>query len=297
MDRRKFMTSCVAATTLPALAIGQTNKKYRWTSVDLTALNQALVELERTSRGRIGVGLLDTASGQVTSYRGDERFLMLSTFKTLAAAYILARSDQGVDKLTRRMSITDADILEYAPVTRRHIGPQGMTLAELCHATITTSDNTAANLMHRSYGGPQALTQFIRSLGDTVTRHDRYEPELNKPNASEPMDTTSPNAMTSTLNTLLFGTALKPESRQLLQSWLKANTTGDRRLRAGIPPNWIVGEKTGTASIGANDAGFVQAPGGAAVIASVYLETDAIAGPERDQIIATVGKRVADLMR
>lgn len=297
ISRRRFVTGCVVAVTLPALAKSQTNKKYRWASAELTTLNQALTELERTSRGRLGVSLLDTGSGQIASYRGDERFLMLSSFKTLAAAYILARSDQGIDTLTRRMAITDADIQEYAPVTRRHIGPEGMTLAELCHATITTSDNTAVNLMHRSYGGPLALTQFIRTLGDTVTRHDRYEPELNQRNAGEPMDTTSPNAMSSTLNTLLFGNTLKPESRQLLRSWLVANTTGDRRLRAGIPSNWTVGEKTGTAPLGANDVGVVQAPSGSPVIVSVYLETDAIPGAERDQIIADVGRLVSKLMQ
>lgn len=295
--RRHFIAGCVAAITLPALAQHPTDKAYRWSQADLTALNQTLVELERASQGRLGVSLLDTGSGQVASYRGDERFLMLSSFKTLAAAYVLARSDQGEEQLSRRIPITEADVLEYAPVTRLHIGSQGMTLAELCHATITTSDNTAANLILRSYGGPQALTEFIRSLGDAVTRHDRYEPELNQPNSVEPMDTTSPNAMSNTLNTLLFGSALKPESRQLLRSWLIANTTGDKRLRAGVPSNWMVGEKTGTTQIGANDVGFIQAPGGSAVIVSVYLETEDIATPERDRIIAAVGKRVAGLVR
>lgn len=297
ISRRHFIASCVAAITLPALAQNQADKKYRWSQADLTALNQTLAELERASQGRLGFSLLDTGSGQVASYRGDERFLMLSSFKTLAAAYVLARSDQGEEQLSRRIPITEADMLEYAPVTRRHIGPQGMTLAELCHATITTSDNTAANLILRSYGGPQALTEFIRSLGDTVTRHDRYEPDLNHADPVESKDTTSPNAMSVTLNALLFGSALKSESRQLLRSWLTANTTGDKRLRAGVPSNWIVGEKTGTARTGANDVGFIQAPGGSPVIVSVYLETDTIAAPERDQIIAAVGKQAAELMQ
>lgn len=295
ISRRHFMASCVAAFTLPALAQHPTDKAYRWTSTDVAVLNQALSELDRASQGRLGVSLLDSGSGQVVSYRGDERFLMLSSFKTLAAAYVLARSDQGEEQLSRRIAITEADMLEYAPVTRRHIGPRGVTLAELCHATITTSDNTAANLILRSYGGPQALTEFIRDLGDTVTRHDRYEPELNQADPVEPMDTTSPNAMSLTLNALLFGSALKSESRQLLRAWLTANTTGDKRLRAGVPSDWIIGEKTGTAQTGANDVGFIQPPGDSPVIVSVYLETDAIAAQERDQIIAAVGERAAEL--
>lgn len=292
------MTGCVAAIATPAVALGKlVDKESRWAAADLTTLTRALADLERISRGRLGVGLLNTSSGQAASYRGDEKFLMLSTFKTLSAAYILARSDQGIEKLARRMPISRSDILEYAPVTRRHVGPQGMTLKELCHAAITTSDNTAANLMHRSYGGPQALTEFLRSIGDTVTRHDRYEPGLNVPDSSQPLDTTSPIAMSRTLAALLFGTALKSGSQKLLRAWLMANTTGDKRLRAGLPSSWQVGEKTGTAQIGANDAGFVEAPQGPAVIVSAYLETDAIPPMERDRIIAEVGKRVADLMR
>lgn len=294
--RRTFTAAAVLAGWIPALAWSKTDKKYRWTPDRLAALNRALARLEASSQGRLGVALLDTASGQAVGYRGDERFLMLSSFKTLAAAYILARADRGEDRLDRRMPIAEADIQEHAPVTRLHIGPQGMTLAELCEATITTSDNTAANLMHRSYGGPQALTRFIRSLGDDVTRHDRYEPELNRPNPGEPLDTTTPHAMSRTLDTLLFGQVLKPESRQRLQSWLLANTTGGKRLRAGFPASWKVGEKTGTYSkVGANDAGYAQAPGGAPIIVSAYLETAAIPIPERDRIIAEVGREVAAL--
>lgn len=290
------MASCIAIATLPAWAHNRIGYTYQWERVDLAALKQALVKLERASRGRLGVSLFDTGSGQTFSYRGDERFLMLSSFKTLASAYVLARSDKGEAPLNRRVPITEADILDYAPVTRLHIGQQGMTLAELCHATITTSDNTAANLILRSYGGPQALTQFVRSLGDTVTRHDRYEPELNQLNSLEPMDTTSPNAMSKTLNRLLFGAALNSKSRKLLRSWLVANTTGDRRLRSSVPSSWIVGEKTGTAQAGVNDVGFVQAPSSSAVIVAVYLEGDALAAPERDQIIAEVGRRVAEVI-
>lgn len=280
----------------PALAWAQTAQRLAWSPEHLASLTRALTTLESVSGGRLGVALLDTASGQVADYRGDERFLMLSSFKTLAAAYILARADRGQDRLTRRIPITEADLLDYAPVTRQHVGPQGMTLAQLCEATITTSDNTAVNLMLRSFGGPQALTQFIRGLGDTVTRHDRYEPDLNRPHASEPLDTTSPNAMCRTLNELLFGQTLKPASRQLLQSWLLANTTGDKRLRAGIPETWRAGEKTGTAAeVGANDAGFVQAPDRPPIVVSVYLETTDIPASERERVIAQVGRYVAML--
>lgn len=294
--RRTFTAAALLAAWIPATAPARADREYRWPPGRLASLDRALARLEASSKGRLGVSVLDTASGQAAGYRADERFLMLSSFKTLAAACVLARADRGEDRLDRRIPIAEADILEYAPVTRLHVGPRGMTLAELCEATVTTSDNTAANLMHRSYGGPQALTRFIRGLGDTVTRHDRYEPELNRPHAGEPLDTTSPHAMSATLGKLLFGQALAPASRQLLQSWLAAGTTGGKRLRAGFPADWKIGEKTGThPQVGANDAGFAQPPDGAPIIVSAYLETTAIPMPDRDRVIAEVGALAAAL--
>lgn len=296
LTRRTFIASAVLAGGMPALARARTDKKTRWTRDSLATFQQALAKLEAASRGRLGVALLDVGSGQAAGYRADERFLMLSSFKTLSAAYVLARADRGEDQLSRRIPITDADVQEYSPVTRLHVGPRGMTLAELCEATITTSDNAAVNLMHKSYGGPQALTRYLRGLGDTVTRHDRYEPELNRLHPSEPQDTTTPRAMARTLDTLLFGDALKPQSRQQLQSWLLANTTGGKRLRAGMPADWKIGEKTGTYSkVGCNDAGFAQPPGAAPIIIAAYLETTAVPMEERDRCIAEVGRLVAAL--
>jgi beta-lactamase class A len=69
-----------------------------------------------------------------------------------------------------------------------------MSVEALCQAIVEVSDNTAAVLLMRSVGGPAGLTQFIRDLGDTVTRSDRYEPESNR--YSGVLDTTTPQAIT-----------------------------------------------------------------------------------------------------
>ena len=139
----------------------------------------ALAALERKYGGRLGVAILDTETGRRAAYRGEERFLMCSTFKWLAVAAVLARVDAGHEQLDRRLVFDDSVLLEYAPVTRRHVGAPGMTIAALCEAAITLSDNTAANLLLSSMGGPSAVTAFARSVGDSVTRLDRSEPELN----------------------------------------------------------------------------------------------------------------------
>src|SRR5262245_1483742 len=195
----------------------------------------AIAGIERRLGGRLGVAALDTGSGRRIAHRGDERFAMCSTFKFLASAAILARVDAKAERLDRLVRYTQKDLLEYAPIAKEHVA-EGMTIEALCAAAVSYSDNTAANLLLAALGGPAAVTTFARSLGDAVTRLDRIEPALNEVPAGEVRDTTSPSSMLKNLQTLLLATrALSEPSRQRLTKWLVENTTGNDRLRAGLP--------------------------------------------------------------
>ncbi len=263
---------------------------------DTNHLRDALGEIEATAQGRLGVHIIDTATGREDGWREDERFLMLSSFKLLASACVLDRADRGVDSLDRRIRYRKQDLVTWSPVTERHVGGDGLSLAQLCEATITTSDNTAANLILASYGGPDALTAYARRLGDTVTRLDRTEPELNRrPASGEPLDTTTPRAMAHTVNKLVLGDALKPSSREQLLNWLLANTTGGKRLRAGVPAGWRIGEKTGTAGDDANDIGIALPPQRAPIIVTAYLAESATDSATRDTALASVGRLLAQV--
>lgn len=248
------------------------------------------------SGGRLGVFILDTGSGKEYGYRPDECFLMLSSFKLLASALVLHRVDSGKESLARRIIWTKRDLVEWSPVTERHVGGKGLTLAQLCEATITTSDNTAANLILASFGGPAALTSFARQLGDAVTRLDRTEPDLNLPHATEPLDTTSPRAMVRTMQKVVLGDGLSTPSRRLMQQWLVANTTGGRRLKAGLPKDWRIGDKTGTNASNANDIGVVWPASGGSFLVAAYLEDSPASSRVKDATIASVGGLLAGLV-
>lgn len=216
--------------------------------------------VEQRLGARLGVMLRDMQSGRTWSHRADERFAMCSTFKALAAAAILARVDAGTEALDRRIPVTAADLVPYAPVTEKAVG-KSLSLAELCAAAITLSDNAAANLILRGLDGPEGLTRFLRGLGDAVTRLDRWETDLNEATPADPRDTTTPAAMIADLERLLLGDALKPASRAQLAAWLSANKTGDTKVRAGVPATWRVGDKTGSGGHGTNnDVGILWPP-------------------------------------
>lgn len=287
MDRRRFSAGIFftgLAAAGPALGKAPSGKS--------RAIRDALKQLEAKSQGRLGVHMI-AASGQEFGYRSDELFMTLSSFKYLASAFVLARVDSGEESLERRIRYNPDDLVTWSPVTKDHAGGDGLTLAELCHATVTTSDNTAANLILNSFGGPQALTAFLRKIGDRVTRLDRMEPELNVRNPAEPMDTTSPRAMVHTLKTLLGPGVLSDASRKLLLQWLMSNTTGDNRLKAGLPAGWTIGDKTGTFQTDANDVGVLFSPVGAPHYVSAYLAESPASSQIKEQTLAEVGRIAA----
>lgn len=252
-----------------------------------------LKELERTSGGRLGVAALDTGNGKRIEHRAAERFPMCSTFKWLAAAAVLSRVDRGQERLDRRISFSSADLLEYAPVTRARVADGAMTLGELCDAAVTLSDNTAANLMLATFGGPQGLTAYLRSIGDSMTRLDRNEPTLNEAKPGDVRDTTTPAAMVGDLQRLLLGDALAKPSREQLIDWLVACKTGAARVRAGVPAGWRVGDKTGTGDRGTtNDVAIVWPSGRAPLLVAVYLTETSADADRRNEVIANVARAV-----
>ena len=259
----------------------------------LNALDVAMAKIEAESGGRLGVAVLDTGTGALTGHRIDERFPMCSTFKTLAVAAILARVDAGKEQLARRVAVEQKDILSYAPITKQHVG-KDMTVAELCEAAVTLSDNTAANLLLASLGGPSAITAYARSLGDDITRLDRIEPELNEATPGDPRDTTTPAAMAKNLKLLATGTVLSAASRDQLIAWLVGCKTGDAKLRAGLPKSWRVGDKTGSGDHGSsNDAAVIWPEGKPPVIVTSYLTETAAPDDKRNAAHAAVGRAVA----
>ncbi|ACP24530.1 beta-lactamase precursor [Sinorhizobium fredii NGR234] len=276
----------------PALAIARPARAAA-TDDDVTKL---VAELEKRTGGRLGVAVLDTETNISFGYRETERFALCSTFKALAAACALARVDRGEEKLDRRIVFGKDVLLPHSPVTEKHVGGAGMTIAELCDAAITISDNAAGNLLLESFGGPAGLTAWLRSIGDGTTRLDRTEPDLNEASFGDPRDTTTPAAMLETLGKLVFCSALSEASRQQLVEWMVANTTGNARLRAGLPKSWRIGDKTGTSSTGAvSDIAFAGPEGRGPILIAVYTGEAKLPPAELNPIFAEIARIVAGM--
>ncbi len=287
-----------------ALALGGCSEKV----TQALGFAQRMIEIQKRHGGRVGVSALTgtaTANAEANgslSIQSTERFAMCSTFKWVLAAAILQQADQGKLKLSDPVKYGKKDLLEYAPTTTANVGKGQMTIGELCLAAVSLSDNTAANLLFPVIGGPSGLTTFVRGLGDTVTRFDRTEPTLNTNIDGDEKDTTTPEAMSNLLRTVFTGTVLKADSLKLLKDWMVATSTGNARIRAGVPKGAMVGDKTGTGERNAtNDVGVIWLPGhssifGPPVFLSIYTSGGTLDADGRNQVIADITRLVFDTL-
>ncbi|HEY2685674.1 MAG TPA: class A beta-lactamase [Steroidobacteraceae bacterium] len=282
IDRRRFV---IAA----SLSI---SGSMRAAELRFAGLKPAFKQLEEYNGGRLGVAVLDLTTGERSGFRDNERFAMCSTFKFLLAAQVLRRIDRREEALSRAIAVPAKPLLYHSPLTEAHAGGS-MTVAELVEAVLTQSDNTAANLLLESIGGPDSLTRFARVIGDTLTRLDRTETSLNEALAGDARDTTSPRSMTDNLNSVLFGRVLLPASRAQLTTWMTACETGLDRLRAKLPSGWRAADKTGAnGEHTSNDIGVFWPVGRSPVIIAAYITQ--CQGPEskRAAMLAEIGRLV-----
>lgn len=235
-----------------------------------------LESVEQRLSARIGVHAENLGTGQVFQHRPDERFAMCSTFKASLAALYLRQSDQGQLDLDERLAFQGSDILPTSPVTQGNLSAGNMSISDLCKAIIEYSDNTAANLLLTRIGGPSAMTQFFRDIGDTTSRLDRMETALNSNISGDDRDTTSPQAMARSLSRLAMPTNLLSEhSRALLVQWMRNEQNGQNRIRAAVPNDWTVGNKPGTSPNGAaNDIAVLWSPDGVPFVVTVFIDTE-----------------------
>jgi beta-lactamase class A len=261
------------------------------------ALPAAVTQLEQLNGGRLGVAILDTGTGERAGYRAEERFPMCSTFKFLLASAVLQRVDRKEETLHHALAIPSKPLLFHSPLTEPHAGAT-MTVGALCHAVLTESDNTAANVLLERIGGPAGITGFSRSLGDSVTRLDRMEIALNESLDGDPRDTTSPTAIADDLKSVLLGNVLKPASRDQLIRWMKASTTGLDCLRSKLPRGWRAADKTGSNSEHTkNDIAVFWPARRPPVIVAAYITR--CAGPEskRSAMHAEIGRLVIESLK
>ncbi len=267
-------------------------------ALNTDVLAQAVVREEKRLHARIGMAVIDTGSGQTWQHRGQERFPLNSTFKAFACAAVLAQVDRHQLRLDAAVPVNHAALVSYSPVTQKV--PQGgtMRLFELCEAAVSISDNTAANLVLDAIGGTTALTAFMRSMGDEVTRLDRREPNLNEATPGDVRDTTTPLAAAQSLRMLLLGNVLSSTGRAQLTQWMLDDQVADALLRAALPNAWRIADKSGAGGHGSRSIiAVIWPPEHAPIVVAIYVTQTLARMSASNQAIARLGTELVKALR
>ncbi|WP_034912322.1 class A beta-lactamase [Erwinia sp. 9145] len=249
--------------------------------------------IEKRLNARVGVAVIDTGSDRRWLYNAEQRFPLNSTFKAFACGALLYQADAGKNDLNKTTRVTREEMIPYAPVTETLIG-QSVSLDRLCAATMRTSDNVAANKIVTSIGGPEGMTRFMREIGDSVTRLDRREPDLNEATPGDLRDTTTPAAAVASLRKLVLGNALSGASREKLTRWMIEDAVGGPLLRAGIPSTWRIADRTGAGGHGSRSVIAVMwPPSHAPVVVAVFITETTATLAARNAAIAELGAALA----
>ncbi|EOX3947850.1 CARB family carbenicillin-hydrolyzing class A beta-lactamase [Vibrio alginolyticus] len=255
-------------------------------------LNEDISLLEQQTSSRIGVSVWDTQADERWDYRGDERFPLMSTFKTLACAKMLSDMDSGKLSKNATAKVDERSIVVWSPVMDKLAG-QNTRIEHACEAAMLMSDNTAANLVLNEIGGPKAVTMFLRTIGDKATRLDRIEPRLNEATPSDSRDTTTPNAILNTLRTLVEGETLSYESRVQLKIWMQDNKVSDSLMRSVLPTGWSIADRSGAGGHGSRGINaIIWKENHRPVYISIYVTETELSLQARDQLVAQISQLI-----
>ncbi|MFP5010377.1 MULTISPECIES: class A beta-lactamase Bla1 [Bacillus cereus group] len=259
------------------------------------ATHKEFSQLEKKFDARLGVYAINTGTKQTIAYRPNERFAFASTYKALAAGVLLQQN--STMKLDEVITYTKEDLVDYSPVTEKHVDT-GMTLGEIAEAAVRYSDNTAGNILFNKIGGPKGYEKALRQMGDRVTMSDRFETELNEAIPGDIRDTSTAKAIATNLKAFTAGNALPNHKRNILTEWMKGNATGDKLIRAGVPTDWIVADKSGTGSYGTrNDIAIVWPPNRAPIIIAILSSKDEKEATYDNQLIKEAAEVVIDAIK
>lgn len=256
-------------------------------------VQEKLKNLEKTFDVKIGVYAINTNNNQIIAYHADERFPLQSTFKLMGVSALLKQSDSDKKLLQEKIHYTKDDLIFWCPVTGKYVN-SGMTLEELSQAAMSYSDNAAINLIMKRLGGSKVITNFARSIENKTFNIKHYEGSLNS-NPKNLDDTSTPKDMAISLQKLTLGNILSPIQRANLITWMKNNTTGDERIRAGVPSGWVVADKTGSGDYGiVNDIGIIWSPYCKPVVLTIYTMKNKRNAKSNNDVVASATKIIFD---
>lgn len=272
-----FIITFANASSLPDNNVNQ---------IQADIVQKKLATLEASFGGKIGVYAINTGNNEVIEHRGSELFPVQSTMKLIAVSALLKQSVSNKNLLQEKIHYTKKDLIYWHPITGKYLA-SGLTLVVLAEAAMSYSDNPAANLIIKKLGGPESVTDFARSIGNNSFHVSHYEGDLNS-NPNTNADNATPKDMAISLQKLTLGNILAQPQKTWLVTWMINNTTGNNRIRAGVPIGFTVADKTGSGDYGiANDIGVIWSSQCKPIVLAIYTLQSTQDAKKHEDIVAS----------
>jgi beta-lactamase class A len=254
-------------------------------------LSARLKAVGERAGGEFGAAVINVETGRLAESGGAKALALYSVFKLPLAVAVLKEVEEGRLSLGQKVRVEPSDA---SPGVKSNTELWSRTtersVREMLELSLVRSDNTSSDQLLKLVGGPAAVTGRMRALGlkgiDVRSSVREFLAQGGAQNTGVAID------LARLLVLLQKGEALAAPQLELLLGLLGRSQTGERRLRAGVPPGTPVAEKTGTGAPGTstNDVGLVTLPGGGHIAVAVLLSGSKLSLEEQEKLIAEVAR-------
>lgn len=270
-------------------------------------LTKELDSLLQDKRATVGVAVVLDGCETFT-YNNQLRFPLMSVFKFHQALAVLDYLDREQLPLDTEIFVRKADLLPdtYSPL--REARPKGefkMSVGELLRYSVSESDNNACDILFRYMGGTDVVDSYIRTLGITDFKIEATEEDMHKSFKYQYFNWTTPLAAVRVLEKFRTETLFRDSAyKEFLERIMVATVTGRDKLKAGLPPEVILGHKTGSSDrdesgikAGDNDLGFVCLPDGGQYSIAVFVKDSGEDDKTNAALIAAISQKIYEYYR
>ena len=238
-------------------------------SIDWAGMKSQLEARIAQHKGQVGVAVIDLATGETLSIRGDERFPTASNIKIAVLLELFTQVERGRISLSDPLTLLKVDQIGGSGILQHFDTPLQLTVKDAAMFMINQSDNTATNLIVDKLG-VRAVNERMDSLGYPGTKLwakvSRSRQTSIDPDSSRVwgLGVTTPMENARIFASMYKGEAVSPEASKQMIAMARTQAWGYNEIPRYLPPGVVVAHKTGSVSATRNDCGivFTQRPRG-----------------------------------
>jgi beta-lactamase class A len=265
-----------------------------------TQLQSELTEIASAAKGKVGVGAVLVETGEAAYLDRSVHYPMQSVYKLPIAMAVLKMIDDGKVRIDQEVNISPDDFVRqgfHSPI--RNMNPQGtvMNVYGIMRYSLSESDGTASDVLLDLAGGPEAVMNYLRSIGVNDLIVADSEKSISKDWETQYRNWSTPEASIKLLRAIHERRAgLSEQMTTLLLQFMTETETGDRRIKRGLPDGASLAHKTGTGGTekgitgATNDIGIITLPDGRHILLAVYVSDSPESMAVREKVMADVAK-------